>query len=238
MRDDQPFLDAEIDLNDYLDIILQKKWIMITVFLVLFLYGTLINLLTPSEKYYQATAIFENPRVEYLPDPNPQMRIREVLNLENTIVIFRSVPFAKTLFKGTKLKISQNEAQRIIQNHVRLKKIFGTYFFELEVSSKDKERPLAIAQEILKKLEPIANDALKKYTSNFEAQDIIVTNFRIFYPPVMPDRVTKVVPNKKLRTILLLLMSGFLALWSPFIAEFFDRRKHRQIRPFLETIDK
>ncbi len=53
MRDNQPVFDAEIDLNDYLDVILKKKWIMIIVFLIIFLFGTLINVLTPTEKYFQ-----------------------------------------------------------------------------------------------------------------------------------------------------------------------------------------
>jgi hypothetical protein len=33
-------------------------------------------------------------------------------------------------------------------------------------------------------------------------------------------------------------MAGFFALWSPFIAEFFDRRKHRHISLPTKNIEK
>lgn len=239
MRDNQPVFDAEIDLNDYLDVIMKKKKIMIIVFLIILFSGTLINLLTPTEKYFQSTAIFENPRIEYLQlqGPDGQIKIKEIMNLEESMVIIRSAPFLKALFNGTNPKISTKEVQRIIQKDIRLSKIFGTHFFKIEVNSKDKEKAFTIVQEILRRLEPISNDALKEYISNSKPTDHSITIFRVVDPPLMPDRITKVVPNKKLRSILLLLVAIFFAIWSPFIAEFFERRKHRQLRPWSENTD-
>jgi capsular polysaccharide biosynthesis protein len=235
MRDDQPFLDAEIDLNDYLDVIIQRKRIMIIVFFTILLAVALVNLLTPTHRYYQTTAIYENARTEFIPGPWPwaewQIHVREGVTLETTNVIIRSASFINELFKNTNVNIPRKEIQRIIKNNVRLTKIFGTYFFKLEVDSKEKDTGFIIAQEILKKLEPIANNATANYIANYKFENHTVKLFSLIDPPLVPDETTKVVPNKKLRTILYGLMAAFFALWAPFIAEFFERRKHRRIRP-------
>lgn len=234
MRDDQPFLDAEIDLSDYLDVIIQRRRMIIIVFLTILLSGTLLNLLTPTQRYYQTTAIYENARTEFIPGPWPwaewQTYVKEGVTLETTNVIIRSASFINELFKNTNVNIPRQEIQRIIKNDVQLTKIFGTYFFKLEVDSKDKETGFIVAQEILKKIEPIVNNAATNYIANYNYGNHTIKMFGIIDPPVMPDRITRVIPNKKLRTILLGLMAAFFAIWAPFIAEFFERRKHRRIR--------